>query len=249
MSFYSFCERSSCIHGLDPRAKLAVCLCFVAFAAFGSATSALGVALAASLLLLSLAKIRLREIALRLLGVNFFIAVVALSTPDAAGGFAVLSGYSPDSLQRLASLALRCNAILIAATALASSIDMANFGHALAHFGLPDKLSHLLLFTVRQLENMRLEYLRLKDAMRARAFRPRCDLRTYKSLATLAAMLLLRSFDRAERISEAMKCRNFNGHFHLMRHFEMRRADWIFVSVSALALCGLLSLEALCKTR
>jgi len=249
MSVYGFCDRSSYIHGVDPRARLAICFLFVLFAAFASALYALCACLLIASLLLALAGIRPREIALRLAGLNLLIAVIALTMPGSDGGFAIFSGLPSGALERIVKLAIRCNAILIAASALASSIDMANFGHALAHFGLPEKLSHLLLFTVRQLENMRLEYLRLKDAMRARAFRPRCDLHTYKSLATLAAMLLLRSFDRAERISEAMRCRNFNGHFYLMRHFEMKRGDWIFISVSALAFCGLISLETLCRTR
>ncbi len=249
MTFYGFCERGSLLHGTDPRARLGVCLAFILLAAFASSFQALCALLALALLLLRLAGIGLREVSLRLAGLNLFVAAVALTMPGSAGGFAVFDGFADGSLPWLLKMAIRCNAIMIAAAALASTVDMANFGHALAHFGLPAKLSHLLLFTVRQMETLRLEYLRLKDAMRARAFRPGCDLHTYKSLATLAAMLVLRSFDRAARVSEAMRCRNFNGRFHLVNHFKMRGGDWAFVSASAASLCALAALEFACRTR
>jgi cobalt/nickel transport system permease protein len=52
-------------------------------------------------------------------------------------------------------------------------------------------------------------------------------------------MLLVRSFDRAERIVAAMKCRGFRGHFYLLDHFAMTRADLPFAVVSTAILLAL----------
>lgn len=232
MSFNEFAERDSFVHRLDPRARLAVCGLFIVAAALSSHATVLSLLLALAIAALSSARVSLREIGWRLLALNLFIAMLAACLPGPGGGLAIVEGFKEGAGSDIARMAFKCNAILIAATALAGTMDMANFGHALAHLGVPSKLAQLLLFTVRQIETLRLEYLRLKDAMKARAFRPRTDLHTYRTLAALAAMLLLRSLDRAERVSDAMKCRRFSGHFYLMNHFKMRRADWIFASLS-----------------
>jgi cobalt/nickel transport system permease protein len=84
---------------------------------------------------------------------------------------------------------------------------------------LPDKLCHLLLFTYRYIYVFEQEFRRLVQAMKIRGFRPRTNLHTYRSYAYLAAMLLVRSFDRAERVFQAMLCRGFNGTFYSLRTF------------------------------
>ena len=80
-------------------------------------------------------------------------------------------------------------------------------GHALGHLHVPRKLAHLLLFTVRYLDVLDREYRRLRAAMKVRSFRPRMSLHTYRAYGYLVGMLLVRSFDRSERMLAAMKCR------------------------------------------
>jgi cobalt/nickel transport system permease protein len=79
--------------------------------------------------------------------------------------------------------------------------------------------------------------------MKIRGFKPRTNLHTYRSYAYLAAMLLVRSFDRAERVFQAMLCRGFNGTFYSLRTFSWERRDRIFLAASLLVLAGLLYLE------
>jgi cobalt/nickel transport system permease protein len=108
---------------------------------------------------------------------------------------------------------------------------------------LPDKLCHLLLFTYRYLYVFELEYQRLVQAMKIRGFQPRTNLHTYRSYAYLAAMLLVRSYDRAESVFQAMLCRGFHGVFYSLQTFAWQRRDGIFLTVSLLALALLLLLE------
>jgi cobalt/nickel transport system permease protein len=116
-------------------------------------------------------------------------------------------------------------------------------GQALHNLRLPDKLCHLLLFTYRYLHVFELEYLRLVQAMKIRGFQPGTNVHTYRSYANLAAMLLVRSFDRAETVYQAMLCRGFRGVFYSLKTFSWQPRDWTFAGLSFLALTLILCLE------
>lgn len=57
-----------------------------------------------------------------------------------------------------------------------------------------------------------------------------------KDMGSFLGQLILRSFDRAERIYQAMKCRGFEGVYHGKRYAGFCVADWLFAILSALAM-------------
>ncbi|NIR17569.1 MAG: cobalt ECF transporter T component CbiQ, partial [Desulfobacterales bacterium] len=65
----------------------------------------------------------------------------------------------------------------------------------------------LLFFSYRYIHVIYLEYVRLLNAMKVRCFHPRSDVHTYKAYAHLVGMMLLKSYDRSERVYGAMLCR------------------------------------------
>jgi cobalt/nickel transport system permease protein len=105
------------------------------------------------------------------------------------------------------------------------------------------RIIFISVFTYRYIYVFEQEYHRLVQAMKIRGFRPRTNLHTYRSYAYLAAMLLVRSFDRADRVFQAMLCRGFHGVFYSLRTFFWQRRDGIFVVIAMLALAELLYLE------
>jgi cobalt/nickel transport system permease protein len=123
------------------------------------------------------------------------------------------------------------------------TLDAVVLVHALSHLRLPDKLTQLLLFTVRYIDVLHGEYVRLSAAMKVRGFRPRVDRHTYRSYGHLLGMLLVRSLDRAERVVDAMKCRGFRGHFHLFGHFHFTRRDMPFCLAAATVLLALVLVQ------
>ena len=64
------------------------------------------------------------------------------------------------------------------------------------------------------------------------------DRHTYSSFGNLLGMLLVRGYDRSERILAAMKCRGFQGRFYLLDHFCFQARDVIFCLVSVLICCN-----------
>lgn len=106
---------------------------------------------------------------------------------------------------------VRSSVILWGSVFFLSSLEPASLIYGLSKLRFPPKLLRLALFTIRYISVMEMEYNRLRKAMRARAFKPRTDLHTYRSYAYLLGMLLVRSHERAERVYKAMLARGFGG--------------------------------------
>ncbi|MBW1679214.1 MAG: cobalt ECF transporter T component CbiQ, partial [Deltaproteobacteria bacterium] len=68
---------------------------------------------------------------------------------------------------------------------------------------------------------------KLANAMKIRCFHPRTDIHTYKTYAYLLGMLLIKSYDRSERVHQAMICRGFKGEFWMLDHFSLKKPDVI----------------------
>lgn len=231
MALLEFMDAPSPIHRLDPRARLLVCAPLVLLLAVSHNPRMLAAIAAVALLAALLIRVPLRALGRRLLLANAFLALLWLTVP-----LACLRGEGALARELALAATLKANAILLCVTALVSTIEIVTLGHALAHLRVPRKLVHLLLFTVRYTEVLHLEHERLARAMKIRGFRPRADRATYRALASLAGMLLVRSLDRADRVIAAMKCRGFRGEFHLLRHFHFHRRDAWFGLAGALAL-------------
>jgi len=183
----------------------------------------------------------------RLLPLNLLMLVLVLLLPLTTEGATLWQigplEFSREGLLLARAIALKGNAIVLTLLVLLASMEAATLGHALGHLRVPDKLTHLLLFTVRYLDVLHREYLRLRAAMKVRAFRPRMDRHTYRSYGYLVGMLLVRSFDRAERIAAAMKCRGFRGRFYLLDHFAFSRRDLAFAAASLAILLTMVWME------
>jgi len=208
---------------------------------------ALGLAIAMAVSAAMLTRLRLLGVVKRLVPVNLFMLLLIAMLPWAAEGHPLFGlgpfEYTWEGFLLAAAIALKGNAIVLGVVALLGTLDTVTMGHALNHLHVPDKLTHLLLFTVRYLDVLRREYLRLTAAMKMRGFRPRMSLHAYRSYGYLIGMLLVRSVDRSERIVAAMKCRGFRGRFYLLDHFAFSMRDAWFAAASVALLAVLAVVE------
>jgi cobalt/nickel transport system permease protein len=242
-----FSEGASLAHRLDPRGKIVVAALLAVLIAVSKSYPATLAGLALAFLCLGLARLPWKKVAARLLVVNSFIFFLWIVLPLTYPGDAVWR-LGPLTATRQGLLftgliTLKSNAIIISLIALIATVPVVTLGQAMHHLRFPDKLCHLLLFTYRYLYVFEQEFQRLVQAMKIRGFRPRTNLHTYRSYAYLAAMLLVRSYDRADRVYQAMRCRGFHGTFYSLRTFSWQRRDGIFLAASLLALAALLYLE------
>ena len=235
----------SWIDHVDPRVRVLTAAAFSVLVALSLRFPVLGAALAAALVAAVAAGLRPLEVLKRLAGVNVFILVLLLLLPLGAHGTPLVQWgpltWTREGLLLAARIALKANAIVLSLVVLLGSLEVSTLGHALSHLHVPDKLTHLLLFTVRYVDVLHRESQRLHAAMKMRGFRPRMNWHTYRSYGFLVGMLLVRSMDRSERVVAAMKCRGFRGRFYLLDHFHFSRRD-LWFSLAALAGLVLLGL-------
>ena len=239
--------RPSYVEDLDPRAKIVVAVAFTVVVALSQSFAALGLALAVAMAAVAAARLSPTAVLARLVPLNLLILFLAVLLPLTPRGEVLWEvgslEFSREGLLLAAKVALKGNAILLGLVLLLGTIEVGTLGHALDHLYVPTKLAHLLLLTVRYLDVLEREYRRLSAAMRLRGFRPRTDRHTLRTYGHLVGMLLVRSFDRSERIVAAMKCRGFSGTFWMLDHFHWSRRDTVFGVVSVLVLAALVLVE------
>lgn len=217
------------LHRTDPRVRTggALLLSVTIALATTSAASMAGLVLAAGAVLA--ARLPPRILIRRLAGVNLFMLLLLLTLPLSAFLAAQPShgqvAAATSAAARALRIAIKGNAVVLLCTALITTMEPVTLGHALQSLGTPRKLVQLLLFALRYADLFRQEYLRLRRTMKVRGFSPRMNLHTCRSLGYLAAMLLVNSFDRSDRILAAMKCRGFDGCFRTVHTFAFRKLD------------------------
>lgn len=208
--------RPTALDRLDPRSRVlaAVAGCVVAVTLHDPAV------LIAALLSLSigamLAGVSLAGLGRRLRHVEGFLVVLVVLLPfTVPGRTAFMLGpleASEPGLDRAVLVLLRVNLAAVVVFTFLAGLEPVRLGHALVRLGCPARLVHVLLFAVRFVDELRGEAARLRDAMRARAFRPIGLGHLAQSWGNFAGQLLVRAFERAERVGEAMRCRGFAGH-------------------------------------
>lgn len=132
---------------------------------------------------------------------------------------------SAPGLAAAAAVAARVIAVGLLALAL---VRTAPFHHTLAAahaLYLPGVLVQVAQLAYRYTFVLAAEARRVRVALRARAFRVRTDVHTYRTLGHSVGSLLVRSGDRAERVADAMRCRGFDGSYHTLAAFRTTAAD------------------------
>jgi cobalt/nickel transport system permease protein len=98
----------------------------------------------------------------------------------------------------------------------------------------------MVLLSYRYLHVFRHEARRMSSGMQVRWFRKRTDLTTVKAVANFLGMLFVRSFERTERVFDAMRARGYQGRFPEQAELRLRTMDlvgaglWLLVGVGLL---------------
>ncbi len=233
----------------DPRARLVAAVAILVTIIALNSLTVLVAALAGAGLLVGLARLPGHALRHRLAHVEGFMVVLLVLLPFTTPGTALWSAgplvLSSEGLARAVAVALKVNIAVLTLFALVGALEPVRLGHAAARLGVPLKLVHLFLFVVRYVGLFQAEAAHLLEAMKARAFVPRASRHCWRSLGNLAGMMLVRSFERAERVDEAMRCRAFAGRFPLVTEDRFGTGDAVFGALTAVALATLVMLDRL----
>ena len=223
--------RDTALARIDARAKGAVTLAFVvAVVSFDRYAVAALLPLALFPLALAvLGDVPAAPLARKLALAAPFAVMVGLFNPllDRApllvfGDLAVAGGWVS-----FASILLRFMLTVSAALLLVAGTGMHTLCAALGRLGVPRVFVAQLLFLYRYAFVVGGEAARMTTARRLRGGGRPLPLAVY---ATLLGHLLLRAFDRAQRIHWAMLARGFDGELRSLQRLHWRRGDTLFVA-------------------
>ena len=245
LNLHYFPHGDSMIHRLDPRWKLAaIVLGVIGFALLRTLpAAAAALCLATALVLLS--RLPLRWYVTRVAAVGIFIGLFALAMPFTVPGpdewrLGPVTIYLEGVLLGLRLLAktvaiLTLMLVLLATTRLEETFKAA---HSLRTPGL---LVQLAMLTVRYTFLFGSELARMRVALRVRGYRNRASRHSYRTVGHVAGTLLVRGYERAERVGQAMCCRGFDGRFRSVTEFRTGVRDVIFFILLFSATAGLVA--------
>jgi len=244
-----FAVGASCIHGLDPRFRIAGAFMLSILVALSSEFPVLEIAFVASILLICLAELDLKKVLKQLLSILGFMLLIWLVLPFTYEG-ELLYRVGPLEITKpgvllCARITIKSIAILLIFISLISTMTISALGHALGRLYIPGKLVQLLLMTYRYIFVIEQEYQRLTTAMKIRGFRSGTNIHSYRTYAYLIGMLFVRASIRAQRVQNAMLCRGFRGRFYSLVEYKPSRGNWIFLML----MTGLIILLTIMETR
>ena len=242
---HSFLDRyayqDTALHRLDGRVKVVVLAALI----LASATTPLGAGwtLAAyallEVLIFALARVPLSYVALRCLAALPFVLAAAASAPFLKGGETLWSGsllglrleVTQVGLATAANVIGRACVSLAALVALLSITPMAGLLESLRRLKAPPVLVMLAGFAYRYIFLLVDEAERVRMARDSRWFGRRGTLWQARVLGRMVGSLLVRSFERAERVYGAMLARGYEGTGARLPVARLRSADIGFVAV------------------
>ncbi|MCI5224764.1 MAG: cobalt ECF transporter T component CbiQ [Candidatus Electrothrix sp. AR4] len=249
MTFEQFSQGTSLLHRADPRGKLVgTGVLSLIIALCQNIRTALAGLLTALVLVLA-ARLPWKRVLHRLLVVNSFNILLWFVLPLTYGGTQLIEiakiSLSEPGLSLALLITVKANAIILIFISLLATSTAAQLGHGMQQLWISPKLCLLLLFSYRYIELIYQELQRLRRAAKLRCFQPGTNLHTYKTYSYMLGMLLVRSWNRAARVQQAMLLRGFSGNFHSLHTVKMQSGDLLLSAILLLVGLGLLLFEQL----
>lgn len=246
-AFDRFHETESRLHRLDPRVKVVVTVLFIlsnallpdgAWAAFGLSWIVLLWANQLSSLGVNFSFRR------SFVALPFALAAVSaifspLGSPLSSFHFLGLNLTVTDfGLVKFASILLRSWLSVQAAVLLVATTRFPDMIHAFEHLRVPAVLTTIVAFLYRYLFVLTDEVMRLLRARESRSATVagqrsgRSVVWRAKVTGNMAGQLFLRSYERSDRIYNAMLARGYTGQLRTLNAHVMKSSDWLFAALS-----------------
>jgi len=229
------------VHDLDPRAKIVAALALIVAVVLSPAPRPLETALVAVLLfaVAALAKLPLVKVAARASLVLPFAGAIALLAPVTASGAsfsaAGLAGaYAGDGWVIAWSILAKAWLSVLVTVVLSATTPVPRLIRGLGALRVPVVFVTVFTFLHRYVDVLGDQLASLRIALDSRA--PSMGrMRRWRLYGNLAGNLLVRSYERGERINSAMLSRGFTGVLPTAETLTMRPADVLLLGVTVLA--------------
>lgn len=168
-----------------------------------------------------------------------FFVILPLSYAGAEYGEFLGITFAWEGVRLATLIVIKAVTIVISAFAIfgTSRFDIAMF--ALQRLKCPGVIVQMLLFTYRYIFVFLAEMDRMDTAMKARGFVKRPNANTIKVMGGFVGTLLIRSFERTERVFKAMLSKGYQGELHTSVEFCAGAKDFV-KSALVIAASGML---------
>ncbi len=150
---------------------------------------------------------------------------------------------SPERARLMLLIFLKATALVLVVQVVLVSDPITTTLKAAHHLHVPGLVVQLVMLSYRYVYLLGDELSRLRIGLRIRGFRNRPSRHGYRTVGHLAGALLLRGYERAERVGHAMACRGYQGQFHALNQFRTTARDVGFFLVLMAASVGLTGLD------
>lgn len=250
-AFDRYHHRHSLVHELDPRIKVLITIAFIVSNALlpDGAWIAFGLAWLFVLIANALSK----------LGPGFTFRRSFIALPFAMAAVTVLFSIpgkpvgsfhflmwdltvTDAGLLRFVSIVIRSWLSVQMAILLVAVTEFPKIIHGLTHLRVPAVITMIISFLYRYLFVLTDEVMRLLRARQARSAaaagtRSGGSLRWRAKIAGhMAGQLFLRSYERSDRIYNAMLARGYKGELQTIHPHEFRRSDWVICGISIMGM-------------
>ncbi len=170
-----------------------------------------------TILLIFIQKNTLKSIVKKMLFLNIFIIIM------------VLSAIMHKEYNYALLIALRANAIIIFALLVFYNKSLFDIASGMQTLRLPDKLVSLFFFVGKFIIIIKQEFNITKNVMKIRNFKSKTNLFSYKVYANVIGMLIVKCFDRAEKLKNSMILRNFQGKIYQNKKEKFSKIDFLII--------------------
>jgi len=232
-----YSDRDSFVHRLDPRTKLVAVFLFILAVGLTSPAMwpvfAIYFVIIASLIIFS--RVPVLYVFKRSLVIIPFVLLIAIFIPFFKHGEAVGSynlwiwkvSVSYHGLQVLVTILIKSWLSILSLILLTSTTKITDLLRGLEQLRLPGVMVMVLSFMYRYIFILVDEVMRMKQARDSRNFGGG-RLRQLKTIGNMAGTLFIRSYERGERVYDAMLSRGFDGQSRTLHHLSFGLSDLFF---------------------
>lgn len=239
-----YVHEHSPLHRMSPQVKLVALVAFVVSAAITprEALWAFGAYAVILLFLIRIARLRIRFVGARLVGILPFVLFAFIIPLIASGERTEILGLSVSVEGMWAAWGILAKATVGASASilLAATTEVPDILRGMTVLRVPPLLISVAGFMIRYIELIADELARMRVAMRSRGYEPRWIWQA-GPVAAAAGATFIRSYERGERVYDAMLSRGFTGTMPDPARRRPGTVEW----VGAMTVAGLAALVAL----
>jgi len=217
------------VHDFDPRAKIVCIVILILSVMLINDLIVLCVAFISSIILVLLSKLPIGFILKRVKWVFFFVIALLIIIPITTSGDVLYSlGFITITKQgiHLASMiSLKALSAALLLFPIVSTMTFITFIRAIEHLRIPNKIVQMISFIYRYIFVISDELYKTRLSVKSRNVNEKSYFLKHQVLGNIIGMIMIRSYERGERIRDAMISRGYNGTIQSIHTFKLKKID------------------------